>query len=50
VDWQVISIPLYAVETPLPQRPSVIACETAAHATNPIHPFAGLDLHPLGQT
>ena len=35
------------METPLPQRLSVIAVETAAHATNPIHPFAGLDLlHP----
>ena len=46
-DLQVLSIPLYIVETPLPQRLSVIAVGTAAHATNPIHPFAGLDLlHP----
>ena len=46
-DWQVLSIPLYIVETPLPQCLSVIAVETAAHATNPIHPFSGLDLlHP----
>jgi hypothetical protein len=46
-DLQVLSIPVYIVETPLPQRLSVIACETAARATNPIHSFLGLDLlHP----
>jgi len=32
------------VETPLPQRLFVFACENVAHAAIRIHPFSGLDL------